>query len=229
MRPFLLANPRLHHFKVRQNVAPVAPLAHPPPIPCRHFPLSIFIESVRIQHFQQSIIALARLYILQLDAIVIPKTENVMLRFFKKLGKWIRGLFVRPRFAYLRAAHLRLGRKGENIAARVLQERGMELLSRNYRAKRGELDLVLREDTTLVIAEVKTRHRQRFWEPADAVDANKCKNIIRTTAAYLRAIGSPPLHPRFDIVEVIFDGNHLTEVRHLRNVFQAPHNAFRHW
>ena len=155
------------------------------------------------------------------------RKREVILLVLRKIQRWFRRLLRRllsrrPRFAHLRAAHLRLGRRGERIAATVLQERGLELLCRNFRARRGELDLVMREGTTLVVAEVKTRHRQRFWEPADAVDAAKRKNLIRTAAVYLKQLGSPELQVRFDIVEVIFEGGELQEVRHLRNAFR-PH------
>ena len=124
------------------------------------------------------------------------------------------------RWHRLKAAHLRLGQKGEDIAAESLQERGMELLCRNFRNRHGELDLVLRDGCELVIAEVKTRRRMRHGTPADAVDSAKRRMVIKTAAAYTRTIGFPRLKRRYDIVEVVFDGTRLATVTHWPNAFR---------
>ena len=124
------------------------------------------------------------------------------------------------RWRRLKAAHLRLGQKGEDIAAESLQERGMELLYRNFRSRHGELDLVLRDGCELVIAEVKTRRRMRHGSPADAVDAAKRRMVIRTAAAYTRALGFPRIKRRYDIVEVVFDDTRLASVTHWPNAFR---------
>ena len=125
-------------------------------------------------------------------------------------------------FHRARAAHLRLGLKGESIVAQVLQERGMELLCRNYRAGRGEIDLVFREEGKLCFVEVKTRHRQRMGRPIDAVNAQKRKMLLSTARYYLRDIGKPKVTCRFDVVEVIFVKSKLEEIRHWKNVFSFP-------
>jgi putative endonuclease len=49
-----------------------------------------------------------------------------------------------------------IGRQGEDLAARFLEEKGMELLARNFRSRRGEIDLIALDGDTLVFAEVKT-------------------------------------------------------------------------
>lgn len=135
------------------------------------------------------------------------------------IWKKIRALFSLRGFIRARAAHLRLGTKGERIASRILCEKGLEYLYRNYKCKHGEIDLIFRDGTTLCFVEVKTRHRQLYYEPADSVGAAKRKNIIRSAASYIKAIGSPELKYRFDIVEVIFDGRRLSVVRHWRAAF----------
>jgi len=99
----------------------------------------------------------------------------------------------------------------------------MELLCRNYRAGRGEIDLVFRQDGTLCFVEVKTRHRQRMGSPIDAIDSRKRARLLATARQYLREIGSPRHLPcRFDAVEIIFEKSRLVDVRHWQAIFPIP-------
>ncbi|MBT4819215.1 MAG: YraN family protein, partial [Lentisphaerae bacterium] len=64
---------------------------------------------------------------------------------------------------------MRLGRRGERIAARLLREVGYDVLARNFRAEAGEIDIVARDGETLCFVEVKTRRRIGKARPAAAV------------------------------------------------------------
>ena len=67
------------------------------------------------------------------------------------------------------AAKDELGRRGEDEAVRYLEQRGLVVLSRNWRCRDGELDVVAVDGDRLVVCEVKTRSGTRFGEPAEAV------------------------------------------------------------
>jgi len=133
---------------------------------------------------------------------------------------FIRQLRQRWRWGRLRRAHLRLGRRGERAAARLLSNTGCEILCRNYRAGRDEIDLVVRENCVLCFVEVKTRRFKPGIRPAEAVDAEKRRHIMRGARRYLREIGSPELPVRFDIIEVITQGYRIREIRQQKNAFQ---------
>jgi putative endonuclease len=131
-------------------------------------------------------------------------------------------------FARRRAAHLRLGRRGELAAGRILAELGMEILCRNYRSGQGEIDLVARDGTVLCFVEVKTRQASRWpGRPADAVDHSKRLRLARTARQYLRRLAKPEVAYRFDIVEVIYAGRKLAAVRHLPGAFQETSDRRR--
>ena len=55
------------------------------------------------------------------------------------------------------AAHNELGKWGENLAAEYLQDKGYEILERDWKSGHHDLDIVAKEDDTLVVVEVKTR------------------------------------------------------------------------
>jgi putative endonuclease len=84
----------------------------------------------------------------------------------------------------------RVGRRGEQIAATYLERRGYRVLDRNWRsgdpAQRGELDLILRHRSVLVVCEVKTRTGGHLAHPAEAVTAEKLGRLRRLAGLWLR-------------------------------------------
>ena len=115
--------------------------------------------------------------------------------------------------------HLRRGELGEQAAKKHLRRLGLKFLTANFRSKRGELDLVFRDDDCLVFVEVKTRSSEDWTRPAAAVNARKRKLLTQTALDYLRRIKNPPVKVRFDIVEVLLSDGKVREIRHLPNTF----------
>jgi putative endonuclease len=129
----------------------------------------------------------------------------------------------RSRFSPLRPEHLRLGTRGEKLACRFLRRNGYKVLYRNFRGRSGgEIDIVCRDKDTLVFFEVKTRTREDFGRPFDAVDRNKQKRIARGGLAWLRLLDDPDILFRFDVVEVIIVEDALPRFELLRNAFALP-------
>jgi putative endonuclease len=117
--------------------------------------------------------------------------------------------------------HMELGAWGEQVAAKELKRRGFKILYRNYRGPHGgEIDLICRDQETLVFVEVKTRSSEKYSRPLDAVNRKKQKLIQRGALAWLRLLGHPDLTFRFDVVEVI--ASKPPEVRIIENAFGMP-------
>src|SRR5438105_5607411 len=77
------------------------------------------------------------------------------------------------------------GADGEAAAALFLESRGYRIIERNYRTKRGEIDLIAEEGCTLVFVEVKARLNDRFGGPAAAVTPAKQARVARLAQHYL--------------------------------------------
>jgi putative endonuclease len=121
-----------------------------------------------------------------------------------------------------RLTAIELGRFGEDLAGVWLRTHGWKILHRNYRAKRGgEADIVARDRDTLVFVEVKTRTSEAFGNPADAVDAEKQKLVIRAGWDWMRKLGHPDILYRFDIVEVVALDGQPPAVNHIANAFTS--------
>jgi putative endonuclease len=100
------------------------------------------------------------------------------------------------------AAHIELGRRGEDLAVAWYEARRYRVLDRNWRCPLGEIDLVVARRRILVICEVKTRTSAAFGVPALAVTPAKQQRLRRLAAAWLRThrIGRGEL--RFDVVAI---------------------------
>ena len=107
-------------------------------------------------------------------------------------------------FRRARKAHLRLGRRGENAACRLLRSYGWEILARNWRCRYGELDIVARDGGVLVFAEVKTlRKVWRDYRPASNLSPRQLARDLRAAAAYRDLYASSYFPWRFELVEVV--------------------------
>ncbi len=90
------------------------------------------------------------------------------------------------------------GQAAEDIAAAWLQRRGLRLLTRNFRCKAGEIDLILRDGASLVFAEVRYRSSAAFGGAAASITAKKRQRIVTAARYYL--MDKPDQPCRFDVV-----------------------------
>ena len=124
-----------------------------------------------------------------------------------------------------RLARIALGNRGERLAAKYLKRQGLRILTRQFRVRRGEIDIIAREGDTLVFVEVKTRRR---GTPVEAVTPEKQRRITRAAYAFLRRYGlqDAAIPCRFDIVAIVWaSDNEPPIVDHFRNAFQAADHA----
>ena len=133
----------------------------------------------------------------------------------------------RGRLLPSKAEHLQLGRRGEKLAAQHLRRQGFKILYRNFRGRTGgEIDLVCRDRDTLVFVEVKTRTREDFGRPLEAVNRKKEHRISMGALAWLRLLGNPDIFFRFDVVEVLIAPGEPPKIELIRNAFQLSSNYF---
>jgi putative endonuclease len=96
-----------------------------------------------------------------------------------------------------------LGRSGEDRAADWYARHGYQIVERNWRSRRGEIDLVCARDEVLVFCEVKTRLSDRLGAPVEAVTRVKQLRLRRLAAEYISRHTCGGHQPRFDVVAVL--------------------------
>jgi putative endonuclease len=129
-------------------------------------------------------------------------------------------------FAPRKIAVHRLGAMGERRAAWFYRLRGYSILARNARLPAGEIDLVVKRGTTIVIAEVKTRQTDAAGDGYDAVDRRKRERLIRLGDQY--AARHPEAQLRYDIVSLRWTGRRFV-VTHFADAFRPVADAYAPW
>ena len=95
-----------------------------------------------------------------------------------------------------------------------------EILARNFRTPRGEIDIVASKGRMLAFVEVKTRRTQRFGRPAAAVDYRKQQKIIQSARWFLRQRHLEGCLCRFDVIEIYRAGERW-QIEHLPGAFET--------
>lgn len=99
----------------------------------------------------------------------------------------------------------RLGRWGEDLAARHLRQAGLTIITCNYRCAAGEMDIVAQDGDTWVFVEVKTRRGTAFGRPEDAITRAKAGRLLQIAESYLQEHGLVDVDWRVDMIAVELD------------------------
>ncbi len=110
------------------------------------------------------------------------------------------------------------GAEAEELACAWLQARGLRLRERNYRSRRGEIDLIMQDGDQLVFVEVRYRRNNRYGSAAESVTAAKQARLISAASQYLQN-QSGTLACRFDVLAL--SGLEGERVDWIRDAFQA--------
>lgn len=109
----------------------------------------------------------------------------------------------------------RVGAEKETLAAEYLEKSGYRILERNFYCRMGEIDIIARENDTLVFVEVKYRKAAGYGMPEEAVSTIKQKKIYKAAMYYIYKCKKSLDEPcRFDVIAV--EGE---EIRHYKNAF----------
>lgn len=116
------------------------------------------------------------------------------------------------------ALHNILGKIGEDRAAKLLIDKGYQLLDRNWKIGDLEMDIIAQQEDTIVFVEVKTRKSDHWGAPESAVDELRKRRLTACANAYLKfkRLDNPW---RFDIISIILN-EEQEEINHIEEAFQ---------
>ncbi len=112
------------------------------------------------------------------------------------------------------------GAEAENLALAFLEKQGLDLLERNFHCRLGEIDLVMKDQESLVFVEVRYRRRSGFGSGAASVDYRKQQKLVATASYFLRGQGDLPPPCRFDVISVSGQLG-SAEIDWIENAFEA--------
>lgn len=135
------------------------------------------------------------------------------MNFFHIFSIWRRKSNDRSSLREARKRHA-TGKAGEKKTANYLRRRGMRIVQRNWKHRKGEIDLIVQDGTVLVFVEVRTRKAGALVSGVATLSSRKKFILRQTVNAYLQKLSIKPDHWRFDVSEVTY---HPEEKRFLIN------------
>ncbi len=115
------------------------------------------------------------------------------------------------------ATHNDLGKAGEKFAIDYLQNNGYQILEKNWRYLKAEVDIIALKDNTLSVIEVKTRSSDYFGAPEDFVNQKKIDLLITAIDEYVTR-RNLPYEVRFDIISLLKKDNSF-DLEHIEDAF----------
>jgi len=114
-----------------------------------------------------------------------------------------------------------LAERGEDLAAKILTDKGYDIIERNYRYGHGEIDIIAIDpkNKCTVFVEVKSRQNLEFGEPEYAITKSKQKQIRRIAELYLYDKELKEVDCRFDVFAILFEDLSNPVVNHYKNAF----------
>jgi len=113
-----------------------------------------------------------------------------------------------------------IGDEAESLACEYLSKRGLSLLTRNYRCRGGEIDLIMQHDDSLVFIEVRYRKNIGYGRAAETVTACKQRRLIHCARVYMQHHRAWNVPARFDVVSIEGQPGQL-QISWISNAFQV--------
>ncbi len=111
-----------------------------------------------------------------------------------------------------------VGKLGEKIACEYLESNGYKIIQRNFTTKKGEIDIIARDNEEIVFIEVKTRSNYKYGKPVEAVNEIKQRHMLNTIKYYLYINKLENNFIRIDTIE-IFLHKDSCKINHIKQIF----------
>lgn len=112
-----------------------------------------------------------------------------------------------------------IGKWGENLACKYLEENNYKIIERNFLCRQGEIDIIAKDivKKELVFVEVKTRSNLKYGNPIDAVDKQKREHMVQAIQYYMYKNGIKNVSIRVDVIEIYIQEQNC-KVNHIKQV-----------
>lgn len=126
--------------------------------------------------------------------------------------------FLKRMFGRVEPESAAIGRRGEREAEKLLKRKGYQILVRNFRSGRDEIDLICLDGQAVIFVEVRTRKTGALVSGYDSINRRKREALKRVCRSYLNMMKPKPITLRFDVVEVEHEEGVVTATRHFDDV-----------
>lgn len=106
-----------------------------------------------------------------------------------------------------------IGRRGEEIAAAFLQQKGFRILERNWRCRMGEIDLIVERGGEIRFIEVKFRQTTTYGYPEESITPTKLRHLAASLELWLRTRPQMPKHYQADAIAILLEPGNPADIR----------------
>jgi len=110
-----------------------------------------------------------------------------------------------------------VGKIGEKLAVKYLEQNNYKIIKQNFRCKQGEIDIIALDKGEIVFIEIKARASLKYGLPSESVTKYKLKHIYKTAEYYLYSRNLLNENTRIDVIEVYIKNNQV-KINHLEQV-----------
>lgn len=110
-----------------------------------------------------------------------------------------------------------IGKVGENLAVKYLEQIGYKVIERNFECRQGEIDIIALDKNEIIFIEVKTRTNIKFGSPIEAVNETKQKHLLKAVEYYLYSRNLENEFVRIDVIEMYLY-NHKYKINHIKQI-----------
>ena len=118
----------------------------------------------------------------------------------------------------MQLTNIELGKIGEDLACVYLADAGFEILERNWRGSRVELDIIAIDNGTLIFCEVKTRRSTRYGHPSEAITPTKLAHLRTAALQWLAGHRIRCSGMRFDVISILYFDESTSQISHIKGV-----------
>lgn len=111
-----------------------------------------------------------------------------------------------------------IGQKGEELATEFLINNGYEILAKNWRYSRAEIDIIAKKLDVLIFVEVKARSYDFYGQPEDFVTSKKQQLMSTAASAYMHK-NDHDWEIRFDVISILFNSQSSYKITHFEDAF----------
>lgn len=115
----------------------------------------------------------------------------------------------------------RFGDFGERVAASHLEQKGYNILERNWSAPVGEIDLIVSRGDDLVFVEVRSRQGRKMGTPEESITGRKAQHVRAAALTYVQQHPEAPPNLRIDAVVIELDAKgRVMRVEQIENAIE---------
>jgi putative endonuclease len=111
-----------------------------------------------------------------------------------------------------------IGKQGEDLAAKILSEKGWEIKDRNYRYGKGEIDIIAKDGEVLVFVEVKTRTNLEYGLPENSITKKKIQQLKKVSECYLYEKEISDTNCRIDVISIMMEPRKEPIIEHFEDI-----------